>query len=206
MSGAKRGKLVLLLRFLAGELAPLLVFYALLALFGLKPAIAATVGFILLDLVRHHLLHIAYTRIYLMSAGLTVAFGAIDLSVQTPFMLSYESVITSLVVGVFFALGARGERPMLQEMAERQESEAIPDRPDVTHFFRLLTLMWAAYFVLKAAAYFWVAREFSMVQAGLIRSVSGPVSMGVMMLISFQGRRLFRLCRWLGLLPQPSND
>jgi len=202
MSGAApRRKIGELLRFLVGEFAPLLVFYGLLAVFGLKPAIAGSIAFILLDAARHRLQRIAFTHVYLLSAGLTVAFGVIDLSVQTPFMLSYESVITSLVVGVFFTLGARGERPMLQEMAERNAGEAFPVRPDVTHFFRLLTLLWAGYFFAKAAAYFWLARNFSLVEAGMIRSVSGPVSLGVMMLISFQGRRLFRLCRWLGLLP-----
>jgi intracellular septation protein A len=204
MSGTGRGKLASLLRFLVGEFAPLLMFYGLLALFGLKPAIGGSIAFIVLDVARHRLRHISFTRVYLLSAGLTVAFGAIDLSVRTPFMLSYESVITSLVVGGFFALGARGERPMLQELAERQEGEAFPVRPDVTHFFRLLTLLWAGYFVVKAAAYFWLARHFSVVEAGVIRSVAGPVSLGLMMLVSYQGRRLFRLCRWLGLLPAAS--
>jgi intracellular septation protein A len=202
---APRRRIGDLLRFLVGEFAPLLLFYALLALFGLKPAIGGSIAFILLDVARHRLRHIAFTRIYMLSAGLTVAFGLIDLSVQTPFMLSYESVVTSLVVGAFFAAGARGERPMLQEMAERSEGEAFPVRPDVTRFFRLLTLFWAAYFVVKAAAYFWLAREFPIGEAGAIRAVAGPASLGVMMLISLQGRRLFRLCRWLGLLPAPAT-
>ena len=46
-------------------------------------------------------------------------FGSIDLFAQTPFMLKYEAVITNIVTGIAFVAGARGAKPMLQEIAER---------------------------------------------------------------------------------------
>lgn len=206
MSGAAgaRGRWLGLARFAMAEFGPLIVFYALLAAFGLKPAIAGSLVFIVADMLRRGLRGIGLTRIYIMSAALTVAFGAIDLAVRTPFMLSYESVFSSTVLGLFFVAGARGRRPMIQEFAEQRQGHAFPARPDVVWFFRLLTLMWAASFFLKAAFYLWLARTRPVAEAMAIRAVVGPATLGAMFLISFQGRRLFALLTRLGWLPAPA--
>jgi intracellular septation protein A len=200
----KRTQLLGLLRFVLSEFGPLILFYALLAAFGLKVAIGGSVLFIVLDVLRRRWRGIALTRIYKLSAGLTVAFGLIDLAVRTPFMLSYESVITSVALGCFFVAGSRGERPMIQEFAEQREGKPFPGRADVVFFFRLLTLIWAGYFFVKAAAYLWLAQTLTVAQAMEVRSVAGPVSIGIMMVVSFQGRRLFALLRRLGWLPAPT--
>ena len=197
-----KGGLLGLARFAVAEFGPLIVFYALLAAFGLKVAIAGSVLFILADVLRRRLRGVAFTRIYTLSAGLTVVFGAIDLLVRTPFMLNYESVITSLALAGFFFAGARGERPMIQEFAEQREGKPFPARADITVFFRILTYAWAGYFLLKAVAYFCLAQTgWPLSETMAIRSVTGPVSLGLMFLISFQGRRIFVLMRRLGWLP-----
>jgi intracellular septation protein A len=197
----RRAQVFGVLSFVFGTFGPLIVFYGLLALFGLKAAIGGLVVFFLLDLLRHRLRRIPFTRIYLLTAGLTVAFGLIDIAAQTPFMLSYESVITSVAFGVFFAAGARGKRPLIQEFAEQAEDKPFPERADVVFFFRLLTLLWAGYFFLEASAYLWLARTQPVERAMEIRSVAGPVGLGLMFLFSLQGRRLFALLRRLGWLP-----
>jgi len=90
---------------------------------------------------------------------------------------------------------------MLQEIAE-QRGQVFPDRADIRHFFRLFTLLWAAYFFLKAGIYLWLGAILPMPRALLLRSIIGGVSLGLMIAVSVtQGRRLFFLCRWLGLLP-----
>ena len=188
-------------RFVFWEFGPLIALMVLSWAFGLKVGIAGTVAFIVIDGARRWWLHLPVTRIYLLSSGLALVFGGIDLYAQTPFMLKYEAPITNVVTGIAFVFGARGAKPMLQEIAE-QRSEVFPERPDIRHFFRLFTLLWAVYFFAKAGVYLWVAAVMPMQQAMLVRSLGGGVSLGVMVAISStQGRRLFRLCRWLGLLP-----
>lgn len=190
-----------LLKFVLWEFGPLIILLALSRAFGLKVAIAGTVTFILVDGARRFWRRLPVTRIYLLSSGLALVFGTIDLLSQTPFMLKYEGVITNLVTGFAFVAGARGEKPMIQEIAE-QRGEAFPVRPDVTHFFRLFTLAWAAYFFVKAAAYLWIGEVIALQDALLLRSIIGSASLGLMIAISItQGRRLFFLCRRLGLLP-----
>ncbi len=75
---------------------------------------------------------------------------------------------------------------------------------EVRAFFRLFTLVWAGYFFLKAAFYLWAVWTLPMLQAMVLRSVAGGVSLAIMIAVSItQGRRLFFLCRRLGLLPRP---
>lgn len=189
------------LLFILWQFGPLVTFLALSASFGLKAAIAGTLAFIVLDAARHLWWHIPFTRLYLLSGGLALVFGGIDLLSQTPFMLKYEGVITNVATGIAFVAGARGEKPMLQELAE-QRREPFPDRPDIRHFFRLFTLIWAFYFFLKAGVYFCLGEILPMSEAIWLRSVIGTASVALMIVLSFtQGRRLFLLFQRLGLLP-----
>jgi intracellular septation protein A len=194
------------LTFVLWEFGPMIALMALSAAFGLKVAIAGTLVFIVVDSARRLWRHIPFTRIYMLSSGLALVFGAIDLMAETPFMLKFEAPITNVATGVAFVLGARGAKPMLQEIAE-QRAGAFPDRPDIRQFFRLFTLLWAAYFFLKAGFYLWIGMVMPLPRAMVVRSVAGGISLGVMTALSFtQGRRLFRLFRWMGLLPPAPPD
>jgi hypothetical protein len=88
------------------------------------------------------------------------------------------------------------------ELAEQRQGSPFPDRPDITRFFQLFTLLWAGYFFVKAGFYLIVAALMPMTQAMLVRSVVGSASLALMVAVSVtQGRRLFRLCQWMGWLP-----
>lgn len=188
------------LRYIVMEFGALIVFWVALYFFGIKPAIAATIAFILLDALYRWRARKPVTRIYVLTSTLAVVFGAIDLYAANPFMIKYEAVITNTVTGIFFVVGARGEKSMLQEMAERRQQ--FPDRPDVRYFFRLFTLFWSSYFFIKAAVYLWLGLILPLERALALRVVIGNVSLVAMLALSFLGgRRLFFLCRWLGLLP-----
>jgi intracellular septation protein A len=189
-----------LLRTSAFDFGGIIVFYLLLYTVGLKAAIGGTIVFVIADAIRRKRAGLGFPRIYIVSSALAVVFGAIDLYSANPFMIKYEAVITSLAVGVMFALGARG-KSMLQELVEQREGESFDDRPDVSRFFQLLTLMWAGYFILKAVVYLWLGAVMSMERTLQIRPVIGTASLVVMIAISTQGERLFRLFRRLGLLP-----
>jgi intracellular septation protein A len=195
-------RLTPLLRFLLTEFGPLIVFWALALTLGSKAAIAGSVAYILADAAWRYRRRLPVTRLYIFSSALTVMFGAIDLFAVTPFMLKYESVLTNVATGAAFVIGARGAKPMLQELAEKQRGSAFPEGADIRRFFQLFTLLWAAYFFLKAAFYYWLGAALPLTEALAVRSVVGGVSLGAMIALSVtQGRRLFLLCRWLGLLP-----
>lgn len=199
-------KLVATARFVLAEFGPLIVFWALAATLGVKPAIAGSILFIVAEAVWRRRKGLAFTRLYLLTSSLTLVFGLIDLAAATPFMLKYEAAVSNVAVGLAFVAGAMGEKPILQEAAEQRASETIPDTGEIRAFFRLFTLVWAGYFFVKAVFYVWIVWTLPMLEAMAIRSVVGSVTLGLMIALSVtQGRRFFFLCRRLGLLPKPEE-
>src|SRR5208337_5549981 len=190
-------------RFVLAEFGPLIVFWGLALTLGVKSAILGSILFILADASWRRRKGLAFTRLYLLTSGLTLVFGAIDLAATLPFMLKYEAAVTNVATGAAFVAGALGEKPIIQEVAE-QRGEAFVATREIRAFFRLFTLAWAAYFFLKAAFYVWMVWTLPMLEAMALRSVVGSISLGLMIAVSAtQGRRFFFLCRRLGLLPKP---
>ena len=194
------------LRFLFSDFGPLIAFWALYLSVGIRAAITATVVYVIGDFIYRLRRGRRFTRIYLLSSGLAVIFGAIDLLAATPFMLRYEAVVTNVATGIFFAAGARGAKPLIQEFAE-QRSGPFPERADIHRYFELFTYAWAVYFFLKAAAYFAIGQAFPLATAMAIRSLGGGVSLGIMLFASVAlGRRGFFLLQRLGWLPKAEPE
>ncbi len=199
-AGGIAGQLLGLLR-MAAPFGGLIVFWTLVVVVDVKSAIAGAMAFILLDALRLWRGGLGFSRLWLLSGALTVVFGAIDLSSAAPFMLAYESVVTNAATGAAFIAGARGPKSLVQELAEQRRGP-YPDRADISRFFQLFTLLWAAYFFLKAALYFWAAWTLPLTEAMGVRTMIGPVSLVVLSALSFShGDRLFALCKRLRLLP-----
>ena len=189
------------LRWVVADFGPLILFRVLDLTLGIKPAIAGSVLYILANCAWRWHRGLPFTRIYRLSAALTVVFGGIDLLSTRRFMLKYEALVTNVFTGFAFVLGAGGPRPMVLELAEHRVGSPFPQRADITRFFQLFTLFWAAYFFAKAGFYLVVAATLAMAQAMLVRSIVGSGSMALMVGLSMtQGQRLFTLCQRLGLL------
>jgi len=196
-------RLIGLFGFAAREFGPLIVFLVVSATFGAKLAIALSMLTVALESAWRWRRGETFTRLYLLVSGLTLVFGAVDLRAASPFMLKYESVITNIATGVAFAIGAFGDKPMLQEFAEQRASTPFRATAEVRRFFQLFTGLWAAYFFAKAAFYAWLGWKLPLTEAVAIRSLVGGVSLALLSALSItQGRRLFFLCRRLGLLPR----
>jgi intracellular septation protein A len=195
-------KLAAVARFALAEFGPLIVFWLLALAFGVKPAILGSIVFIIADAVWRWRKGLRFTRLYLLVSALTLVFGFVDLVATSPFMLKYEAAVSNVVTGIAFVVGALGEKPIIQEIAE-QRGETFVATDEIRMFFRLFTLVWAAYFFLKAILFVWMAWTMPMLEAMALRSAIGGVSLGLMIAISVtQGRRLFFLCRRFGLLPR----
>jgi intracellular septation protein A len=194
------------LGFAAAEFGPLIVFLALSAAVGMKAAIAGAVVATLLDAGWRIWRGRPFTRLYLVTTTLTLGFGAVDLWAATPFLIVYEAPLTNALTGAAFVVGAFGERLLMLDIAQARQPERLPETAEVRRFFRLFTLIWAAYFFLKAGGYVWLAAMLPMARAIALRSLLGGVSLAAMSVLSFtQGRRLFFLFRgwgWLGAPPE----
>ena len=199
-TGGIAGQVAGLVR-MAAPFGGLLVFWTLVMVVDVKSAIAGAMAYILLDALRLWRGGLGFSRLWLLSSTLTAAFGAIDLSSVAPFMLAYEAVFTNAATGLAFLAGLGGDKPMVQILAE-QRSGPFPATAEIRRFFQIFTLLWAGYFFLKAALYFWAAWTLPLTEAMGVRTLAGPISLVVLSALSFsQGERLFTLCKRLRLLP-----
>jgi hypothetical protein len=188
------------LRFALAEFGPLIGFLCLSWSFGVKVAIAGTIAIVIVDTGWRLWKRVAFTRAYILSVTMTVGFGIVDLLTAVPFMLKYESVVTNAVTAGVFVLGAGGTKPLIQEVAEQRKGRPF-EGDSIRIFFRWFTLVWAAYFAIKAGFYFWVAWTMSMMEAVAVRSMVGSLSFGLMIVLSYtQARRVYFLCQRWGLL------
>lgn len=177
----------------------LLVYWAVLLAWGVKPAIAATLLFVVADAAWRLWRRTKLPPLWLLSSGAAIVFGAIDLWAQTPFMIRYEGAVINLVTALAFAVGAFGREPLVMRFAQQRGADAPWERPEVIRFFRAFTLAWSLYFVARAAAFLWIMNHFALTEAIAARTVVGWVSLGIMLLISINGRLVFMACRRVGL-------
>ena len=194
-------KILPFLRFVYNNFAPLLVFYGVNHFYGLKPAIAVSAVFSILETAFKVHRGEPITGLFKVTALMTLVFGAVDLYAQHSFLFKYESTVTNIFMGVFFGSSIFSNRTVIQEYYQSTK-DPKPMTPDRVAYFRLLTMAWVLYFFAKAGAYFWVASNFSLEQGLVIRALLGSASLYAMLFLSIVGsKKLFPVLKKWGVLP-----
>ena len=183
----------------------IVMFYLLLWLVGLKAAIAGTLCFVLLDVWRRRRQRLGFPRLYVLTTAMALVFGVVDLASRTPFMLKYEGAVSTAVVGVTFALGARGTS-IIEELVSQKSGPDALGFPHARRFFQLLTATWAVYYLGMSGFYAWVGVHFTYKRAILVRQVAGFVGLGAMMLVMVNGKALYGAFRAVGLIPRAGRS
>lgn len=187
-----------LMRGLFHNFGGLVLYWTVLLAFGVKPAIAATLLFVLVEGGWRLASRKPFPPIWLFANGAALVFGVIDLWASSPFMIRYEGAIMNLLTAAAFAVGALGREPLVMTFARKRRPDISVERPEVVRYFRAFTYAWALYFVARAATFLWIMTTFPLIQALVIRTVVAWVSLGVMLLISANGRHVFDACQRLG--------
>jgi intracellular septation protein A len=183
-----KNKFLSLLQFIYDNFAPLIIFYGINHFWGLKPAIIVSTLFSFFDIVLKLYLRQPITGIFKFTATITLIFGVIDLYAQQSFLFKYEASVSNIFTAMFFAYSLIANKSILQEFYEKR-SDAKAMTSELAIYFRLLTSVWVIYFLLKATAYFWIARNYSLEQGLLIRTILGSGSFYVMLFVSILGSK-----------------
>jgi intracellular septation protein A len=165
----------------------IVVFYALMYTLGLKAAIGGTMVFVVIDAVRRRVQKLGFPKIYVLSTSLVIVFGLIDIYAKNPFMVRWEGVLTNLAVMSFFLAGARG-RSVFQELAEQQSGQVFTD-PHMLRLFRVMTVLWALYFLAKAGFDVWTGLTMPLAKALAVRQVVGLVGMAAMVVVTVRAEK-----------------
>jgi hypothetical protein len=186
----------------------LLIFQAVLWRWGTKPAIAASLAYLLLDGIWRLARRQKLPAVWLLSNGLAVTFGIVDLWAKTPFMIRYEGAISNVVVGLLFLAGASGERPRFMDLVEQGMGQPLPKgRPELVAYFRAFAILWAVYSFAKAGLVLWLVTTYPLPKALALRALIGTATLVPMLALSLGGRRVFVLCQRVGLFrPKPVQE
>jgi intracellular septation protein A len=195
-------KLGALVRVLVDNFGPIIVFYGVNHFYGLQMAIIASTVFSIAEIILKYRRGAKVTPLFKFTAAITLLFGCVDLYAQQSILFKYESVATSLVMGVFFASSIFGGKSVIQEYYEAQKDQR-PVTADRVAYFKLLTGAWVVYFALKAAAYYWVASNYSLEQSLVIRTILGTGTLYAMLFVSiFGSKKIFPFLKKHRLLPE----
>jgi intracellular septation protein A len=187
---------------LLADFAPLLVYYGAEYVWGLQVALVLSIAWVFGECAYKVARRQPFTLFFVFTSGITILFGAIDLYLQRNALFRYEPVATNFLVGAFFLSTLFFGKALIQEMAEKQGRALGPLDPDKVYYFRFLTVVWSIYFWAKAAAYLWIARQYSMEQLTLVRIFAGSASMYALLFASVALSRPIRRGLYrLGLAP-----
>lgn len=188
------------LRGLLANFGPMVVFMVVVRVLSIRWAIALSMLWTVAELAWCRVRKQPPTRIFLFTAAMTLAFGAIDLYQNAPVFLKWEAVLTNIITGLYFGATVFSGKSLIQEFYERSQGVTELPRPELADYFRAFTGVWAGYFFVKAIVYAWLAQRYSFERALAIRAVVGSVSFYALLGVStVLGRPLFNLARRFGL-------
>jgi intracellular septation protein A len=191
-----------LARFIFGNFGPILIFYGANHFCGLKPAIALSTAFSAIEIGYKTCRKQPITSIFKFSALMILVFGAVDLYSQQSFLFKYEASVTNLFMAVFFGATLFSEKTIIQDYYQKSK-DPKPMTRDRVAYFQILTAVWVLYFLVKAGAYFWIARNYSLERGLVVRTVIGSGSLYAMLFISIVGsKKIFPLLKQWKLLPE----
>ncbi|MBL7672123.1 MAG: septation protein IspZ [Bdellovibrionaceae bacterium] len=186
---------------------PLIVFYVANHFWGLKTAIAVSLVFTVAEIIHYKISKKEITTFFKFSVALTFVFGVLDLTLENAFFYKIEATVTNLFTAFFFGITLFQPKPLIQQFAEQQGRTLKEQSIDKTFFFRLLTMVWTFYFILKAILYLWINLNSDLEQGLIVRTIIGNVSFGIMLFVSIGlARPIWNLLVKLKVMPSARSQ
>lgn len=200
---AVQGRLGMMLR----SLGPIAVYYLADWSLGLRAAIVASTIWSMGEVVIHLVRREPLDAMFKFTAITTFLFGVVDLVCTQPWLFSYEPVITNVVTAAFMLTLARGSLGSLLEQVYQARPELRGD-PEVVVRMRVVVVFIAAFTLIKAVGYLWMAVTLPVERAMNLRMIIGNASLVVMVIaLRFGTESAVRLGRKLGwVAPEVRGD
>lgn len=144
---------------LIADLAPLAVYYGSEALWGTRTALILSIVWVFGEATAWRLLGRKLTPSFLLTAAVTLLFGAVDLHFSGPERGALEPAATYLLTAAFILSLLFLGRAIFAEMAEKQGRPLPAFTPGQVTYAKLLVWLWAGVFTGKAALAYWVAAQ-----------------------------------------------
>ncbi len=214
MTEAVMKNLVKLVNFVISNFGPLIGFYVINQFWGFKAGVLASGALVFIEYFWLKSKKQKIGTFFYFSSGMILIFGGMDLYLQEPYFMKYEASITNLLFAIFFGMSIFKDKSIVQEFAETQGRTSSETSGDKSFFFKMFTVAWTLYFLMKAFFYLWLSFNTSMSEGLVVRMFVGKVSFWLMMLLSIGfPKKIWNLMERLRLFPsqrasnsiQPAN-
>lgn len=155
---------------------PVSVFYAVFSVAGVRPAMAAALGWSYGAIAWRALTGRRTSGLLVLTAVILTGRTAIALAADSTFLYFLQPIVSDGVVGLAFLLSLVSARPMVARLAGDfyPMDRELALRPRVRLLFTHLTLAWAALCLGKATATLWLLKSQSLDTFVLVQSISAP--------------------------------
>ena len=157
---------------LLADFAPLVVYYEADAIWGTRTALILSILWVTGEAVAWRLLGRKPTPSFLLTAAVTLLFGAVDLYFAGPELERFEPVAAHLLTAGFILSALFFGRAIIQEMADKQQ-RALTFTHAQRIYARIMVWLWAAVFAGKAALAYWVAGSPARALHPLVKVLQG---------------------------------
>lgn len=179
-------------RYLFLNFATPVVFYLVFHWKGAKLAIGFALGVTLLQAGAHGVYRQRFSPFFMLSSGLILGFGLVDLLVRDPRFFRFEPSVQNFLLASIFLLAQFKRFPVIrifvQALPEKFQSEFL--EPD-DQYLRKLTWVWIAYLYFKGFFFLYLALHVDLGDLILLKSVLGTGSL----LLLVSGEWAYR--KWL---------
>jgi len=174
-----------------------IAFYLTFHWFGAKSAIGFGVGVTFVQLLVHWVYRLKFSPFFLLASGFLLAFGILDLFLQTPRFFRLEPFVQNFVIASAFLITVFMRIPLITHFAGALPKKFRPNlsSPAAIRYLRKLTLIWAVYLYSKAALFLYLAFQVNLGDLILLRSVLG----GGTLLLMIGGELAYR--HWFRPIP-----
>lgn len=170
-----------------------IAFFIVFQVAGAKPAIGLAVGATLIQALAHWVFSLPISPFYVVASGFTVAFGMIDLLIDSPRFFRLEPFAQNMLIGLVFLISIKTKISVLGWLVNGLPAAFRPKiEPEMSGYLRNLTLIWGLYLIAKGLVFLYLAYHVNLGHLILLRSVIGGGSLALMI----GGEIIYRKCCW----------
>jgi intracellular septation protein A len=195
-------KFINLIKYLVRELGPFIIFYVLDYYLGQKWALCISISLIVIEYIFLKIKKQKITMLFYAFNSTILLFGIFELVGIHSHFIQYESLITNIIISIFWYCSIFKDKSIVQEITESQGRTNTNNSIDKRFFFNCYTVFWSIYFFSKGLIYFWLFNNQELEHPILIRLLIGKFSLWMMIGFSvLLPERVWKLMNQWRLLP-----
>jgi intracellular septation protein A len=173
-----------------------IVFYLVFHARGAKMAISFALIATGMQALMHWIYRQKFSAFFLLSSGLIVGFGLVDLLVRDPQYFRFEPFVQNFVVGSLFLLSQWRGFAIIRFFARALPKKIQPEflEPDDAYLYKL-TWVWIVYLYSKCLFFLYLALKVDLGTLFLLKSVLGSGTLFLLIAGEWLYRKRFRARR-----------